>query len=395
MPTSMNTQNTPTDLISAKEAAVILGSSRTGIYDLVKSQQLTPEPGIEPKKFERSLVEALAEKWKQDPSKRKASKRTEPPSQTQTELPLLNQPIEPAKTEVQPLAVPHLAAPTSTEEEEHAPSPASTPATVPSVAETDNSEPAPATPKHSKAAKVPQARETASPAVTCESIPEGRKVALSAINFDAQIQVRAGISETTVAEYAERMSEGERFPPVQLFADGDRYFIGDGWHRLGAAKKLRYATFPAVINPGGRTAALKFALSANASHGLQRTNEDKLRALAIAATEFPDVSNREMARICAVSEAFVRAQRPRCARNAPEGRVVGGDGKTYAASKPKGKPVDKADIDSVLDGKVKRACTIIGKLTAPCLALVRAKVEERWKALNPSPTAPPGPALSA
>ena len=244
----------------------------------------------------------------------------------------------------------------------------------------DNFQSAPATHTPSKTAEVQQVRETTAPNIPCDSIPEDRKVALSAISFDANIQIRASISKSTVAEYAERMSEGERFPSVQLFADGDRYFIGDGWHRLEAAKKLGYSTFPAVVNVGGRTAALKFALSANASHGLPRTNEDKFRALTIAANEFPSLSNREMARICAVSEGFVRGQRPRCAQNAPAKRV-GADGKNYPASKTTREPND-ANIKLLQENKTKRACAIIAKRPIESLTPVRQAIEARLKTLH-------------
>jgi hypothetical protein len=214
---------------------------------------------------------------------------------------------------------------------------------------------------------------------------EEQRVKLSAISFEEELQIRVVISKVTVADYAERMSEGERFPPVQLFIEEDRYYIGDGWHRLRAAQTLGYATFPAVVNTGGRRAALRFSLSANATHGLPRTNEDKLRAISIAITEYPYFSNREVGRICAVSEAFVRMQRGRCERNAPEKRL-GADGKLYGASKSSKIHHDEATQKAVLEAKVKRACTVISELPPASLFVVKEKIDERIAMLEGTKT---------
>lgn len=220
-----------------------------------------------------------------------------------------------------------------------------------------------------------------------EHATEERKVAIAAISFDESLQVRANQNPRVVAEYAELMKEGERFPPVQLFRENDQLFIGDGWHRLLAARLLGYTSFPAIINIGGRKAALKFALSANSCHGLPRTNEDKLRALAMASAEYLNLSNRELARICAVSEAFVRSQRDRCARNAPE-RRIGADGKTYAAVKAQRGVTDEATRQALSGSKVKRACSIIDTLDGPPLLLIKEAVEKRLKSVCEPKAAP-------
>lgn len=132
-----------------------------------------------------------------------------------------------------------------------------------------------------------------------------KHIPLTAIDFDSATQLRAEINTETVNEYAERMADGDKFPPVDLFEVGDRYLIGDGWHRLLAYQKNEQVTIEAEIHTGGRSAAIRFALGANAKHGMARTNADKRKAVETALKEFPNLSNREIARICGVSHHTV------------------------------------------------------------------------------------------
>lgn len=66
---------------------------------------------------------------------------------------------------------------------------------------------------------------------------------------------------------------------------------------------------------------------------LLRTNEDKRRAVEIALKEFPKLSKREIAKICAVNDTTVSDHMKRCGIPAPE-QVTGADGKSYPAHKP-------------------------------------------------------------
>ena len=85
-------------------------------------------------------------------------------------------------------------------------------------------------------------------------------VALRTIERDTSIQCRAAIDVGVVNDYAERMTSGDQFPPVVLFADGARYYIGDGWHRVLAADQIGALDISATVAPGGRAVALKHAL---------------------------------------------------------------------------------------------------------------------------------------
>ena len=170
---------------------------------------------------------------------------------------------------------------------------------------------------------IPSAADPVTPAI--------ENVLLARVNFHQDTQVREKIDPETVTHYAERMRAGDRFQPVILFsngkADGD-LFVGDGWHRLKAASQNECQRFPAEVRPGGLDAAIDYALSANATHGKPRTHKDIRRAVGMAIKRYPDHSNRQIAKLCAVDDKTVAVHRDRCGNSAPEKRK-GADGKSY------------------------------------------------------------------
>ena len=131
------------------------------------------------------------------------------------------------------------------------------------------------------------------------------------INFDkGATNVRGGHNDDAVQEYAQALLRGEhdKFPPVDLFYDGEYYWIGDGFLRvrayvsIGGDHKIK-----ARIHQGGKLDALWFAIGANQSHGLPRTNEDKRRAVK-AALKHPNgasMSNNQIAKYIGVHHVTV------------------------------------------------------------------------------------------
>jgi hypothetical protein len=156
------------------------------------------------------------------------------------------------------------------------------------------------------------------------------KVKIDRIEMDTSIQCRAAIDTGIVNEYAERMESGDKFPPVELFGNKDRLWIGDGWHRVMAANQIGVKEIPANVHSGGRVDALKCALSANAVHGHRRTNADKRRCVEIALKEFPKLSSRAIAEMAGVSTDMVIANRPQPS-DSDSSRRVGKDGKERPA----------------------------------------------------------------
>lgn len=158
---------------------------------------------------------------------------------------------------------------------------------------------------------------------------------VSAIELDTSIQCRADIDIATVNEYAEAMREGADFPPVILFGTAEKCWIGDGWHRVMAARSVGAEEITADLRPGGRADALRYALSANAVHGRRRTNADKRCAVAIALREFGKMSDRAIAEMCAVNHEMVGALRrvldPGGGNRHVTATRTGRDGKEYPA----------------------------------------------------------------
>lgn len=103
------------------------------------------------------------------------------------------------------------------------------------------------------------------------------------------------------------------FPPIVLFTDGginSQHFIGDGYHRFHSYRQAGREAIPADVTvcDDPRFEAFKYALSANATHGIPRTSADKRNAVrqALACQAFAKLSLRELAKLCDVSMSLVK-----------------------------------------------------------------------------------------
>jgi hypothetical protein len=164
-----------------------------------------------------------------------------------------------------------------------------------------------------------------------------KKLKLSEIVTDAGTQVRAGLNEATVADYAEALADGAKFPPVIVFHDGSLYIAADGFHRIHAAVRNGATHIECDVRKGSKLDALKFALGCNAHHGLRRTNADKRHAVGMALREFPNLSDRALAEMCIVSDHFIgdiRRESGAKRSHLPPPPRIGKDGKTYRLPPP-------------------------------------------------------------
>jgi hypothetical protein len=169
------------------------------------------------------------------------------------------------------------------------------------------------------------------------------KLSLAAIDLDSSIQCRAAIDMTVVGDYAERMEAGDTFPPIDVFGSKSKCWIGDGWHRVFAARQNGAGEIAATLNPGGRVDALKHALGANALHGHRRTNADKRRCVEIALREFPKLSSRALAKLCGVGHTIVDDVRPQALASDANATRTTSDGRQYPAHRePERLPVGVA-----------------------------------------------------
>ena len=110
-----------------------------------------------------------------------------------------------------------------------------------------------------------------------------QKMKLKDLNRNTETQCRAAMNEAVVAEYAAAMQAGDVFPPVRVFfSPPNQFWLGDGWHRVEAAGLCGLKEIEAEVVPGSLTDALRYAIGANAKHGLRRTHADIARAVEMA-----------------------------------------------------------------------------------------------------------------
>src|SRR5690606_35298949 len=85
---------------------------------------------------------------------------------------------------------------------------------------------------------------------------------LEQIRIDGGTQPRTELNEATVADYAEAITEGAKFPPVTVFHDGADYWLADGFHRLFAHKKIGALDIEAEIRQGTKRDAVLHSVGA-------------------------------------------------------------------------------------------------------------------------------------
>ena len=230
---------------------------------------------------------------------------------------------------------------------------------------------------------------------------------LAEICIEADTQIRTAINEATVAEYAERMADGDIFPNPHVYFDGVKYYLADGFHRFHAFGRNELTEARFEVHKGTAIDARRFALSANGSNGLRMTNEDKRKAVAWGLELYPNKSSRELAKICYVSHQFVencRAQLSTVDSSLPR---VGADGKsrkrptstddteTYFGMMPTAPMVDVEDEpprvtqdDSLLNAtgiSNERIAEIVSH-SEPAVTLYYTELEQLWSVVKANAT---------
>jgi hypothetical protein len=127
------------------------------------------------------------------------------------------------------------------------------------------------------------------------------------IRIDGGTQPRASINLDAVNEYAEAITSGASLPPPTVFHDGADYWLADGFHRYHANKKIGAVSLECEVIEGTQRDAILHSLSANQTHGLRRTNEDKRKAVMTMLND-PDWvkwSDTDIARFTGTGRQFV------------------------------------------------------------------------------------------
>lgn len=160
------------------------------------------------------------------------------------------------------------------------------------------------------------------------------------IRLDGGTQPREVLDQEAITDYLLDMERGAVFPPVDVFFDGEVYWLAHGFHRLLAVQRLQAISSPRTvkkitceIHQGTQQDAQWFSCGANQTNGLRRTNADKQRAVK-AAVLHPNglkFSDREIAEHVGVDDKTVAAWREklRPSSEIPKIRSVTRKGRTY------------------------------------------------------------------
>jgi len=134
-----------------------------------------------------------------------------------------------------------------------------------------------------------------------------KKLNLLAIRLDGGTQARLELNQDTVAEYAERMRDGEEFPLITVFYDGTDHWLADGFHRYFATKNNDQASIEVEIIEGTLQDAILHSYGANAKRGLAMTSADNRSVISsmLSHETFGKWSNAEIARHVGVSSMTV------------------------------------------------------------------------------------------
>lgn len=160
---------------------------------------------------------------------------------------------------------------------------------------------------------------------------------------DPRLQSRAkGLDDDHVADIIKSIENHEGIDPIKVCVDPNGKYCYDGWHRIAAYERKGFVDIPAETESGGIEDAIERAASANQTHGLKRTNDDKRRAveLLLALKAWSDKSDRAIADQAGVGNHLVSDVRAAQVGDSPTcqepKKRKGKDGKSYTVkAKPK------------------------------------------------------------
>ena len=150
-----------------------------------------------------------------------------------------------------------------------------------------------------------------------------------------------------MAEYAADMKQGAQFPPVDVFYDGENYWLAHGFHRRDAVDWRGQKEIECEVHPGTLEDALWYSFGVNKTQdGMRRTNEDKQRAVkgALMHPKGKELSDHQIAEHVGVAVSTVGGWRKRLEpiysiptdrsqvlsdQHEPERRTATRKGKTY------------------------------------------------------------------
>lgn len=168
---------------------------------------------------------------------------------------------------------------------------------------------------------------------------------LSQLTLDPALQMRRQLNKDVVDEYAKAMLDGDKFPAIIVFNDGENNYVAEGFTRCESAKQAGLEIIDADVRMGTWDDAFDYAFTkANHSNGQRYTPEDKRYAIAKALEfeRYAKKSDRELSRIYHVSNTFVSKIR-KAEGKQPDTIEVNRGGIEYEIKNPK-KEVDDEPV---------------------------------------------------
>lgn len=150
-------------------------------------------------------------------------------------------------------------------------------------------------------------------------------LSIDLLQIDADTQSRVAIDQETVESYAEIIGESKEwpFPPLDVFHDGSRYMVADGFHRVLGSNQAKRVSAPCRIHKGTAKDARIFGMTANDRHGLRMSRADKrscVEWLLDNGGKMTQVEISAKAGVCRrLVQQIVAARRDEKAQNAPSG----------------------------------------------------------------------------
>lgn len=151
---------------------------------------------------------------------------------------------------------------------------------------------------------------------------ETKTLFIKDLKLDQEFQARSRINLQVVKDYENSISAGATMPPIEVVQTANEFILVDGFHRLLAYRNLGRDRVVAVVNAGDHGTALRHAVSANQTHGLQRSRDDKVRAVVMALNDFElsCESDRALGKLCGVSHTFVASVRDQLGKEKPKSK---------------------------------------------------------------------------
>jgi len=162
---------------------------------------------------------------------------------------------------------------------------------------------------------------------------------ISQINVHSDLQSRKSINPEVVKQYAEAIQTGCVMPPIHVFKINDLFYVVDGFHRLEAHKHNKLETIKVQSVEGDMESAAAHSIVSNTTHGLQRTLEDKRKAIymALSNEHLMNLSTRELSQKLGVSHQMIDRARNELKIEKPKNKFTP---KVYL----NGKDDDKAEV---------------------------------------------------